>query len=94
LEEFADLVVDVADVGEVALAGAADVGVGDGQRLPVAGVHQALAVGVHVFVGDGGGRIEFGDAFVEVPVFAAGDEGVVRVGEAGGQAPRPGVCPA
>ena len=48
-------------------------------------------MGVHVVIGEGGGRFQFGGVFVEVPVFAAGDEGVVGVGEAGGQAPGAGV---
>ena len=51
-------------------------------------------MGVHVIIGEGFGRFTFGRAVIKVPVFAAGDEGVVRVGKADGQAPRARVSPA
>ena len=87
-EDLADLLVDVADVGEVGAAGAADVLGGDREGGVVAGAHQALAVRVLVVEGDGAGLgVEGGAVGVEVPEARAGDVGVVRVGEADGQAP-------
>ena len=94
VEDFADLAVDVSDIGEIALARAADLVGRDVEGAPVAGVHQAFGMGVLIVIGDGGGRFEFGRALIHIPELAAGDEGVVRVGEADRQAPRAGVAPA
>ena len=88
-EDLADLLVDVADVGEIGAAGAADVLGGDREGVEVAGAHQALAVRVlrrrRGSAADLG--VEGGAVGVEVPEARAGDVGVVRVGEADGQAP-------
>ena len=54
---------------------------------PVAGVHQALGMGVHIFIGKGRWRLQFRGALVKIPVFLARHERVVRMGKACGQAP-------
>ena len=43
---------------------------------------------VHILIDQRLWRLQFRDAVLEIPVFAPRDEGVVLVGEAGGQAPR------
>ena len=45
-------------------------------------------MGVHILIGQGGGGLQFGRTFVQVPVFAPCDERVVGMGEGNGQAPR------
>ena len=93
-EELADLLVDVGDRGEVAAAGAADMLGGDREGGVVGGGHQPLRVRVLVVERDRRDRRVEGRAIgVEVPVARAGDVGVVRMGEADGQAPRPRVGP-
>ena len=91
-EDLADLVVDIGDVGEVALARAADLRLGDVEGPPVAGIHQALRMRILLVVWDAApGRQQVFAVIVEIPVLAAGDIGIVRMGETHRQAPGPRV---
>ena len=94
VQNLADLVVNIRDVGEIPLARAADMVGRHLKPAPVAGVHQALGMGVHILIGQRGRGFEFRRAFVEIPVFLAGYKGVMGVGKAGRQAPGTGVKPA
>ena len=89
MQDFADLVVQIGDVGEIGLSRAADVFFGDVEVAPVVGIEDALCMRVVVVVVHRRNlRQQVLAVFVEVPVLLAGDIRIVRVGEADRQAER------
>src|SRR5690606_14010135 len=86
--KFADLVVDIGDVGEIALPRAPDLFGRDGKAVVVAGLVQALRMRVLLGIGNEADfRFQRRAILVQVPVFAPRDIGVVWMGEGNRQAP-------
>ena len=95
LQYLADLVVDVADVREICAASADDMVFGDVKVITVIGVQNALRMGVLIGVGD---RADVWHQvvaiLVEVPVFLAGNIGIMRMRKTDGQTPWAGIAAA
>ena len=89
VEEFAHLLVEIRDVGEVGATRPADVFLGDVEAAPVVGIKDALGVVVLVLVAKVRHlRQQMLATLVQVPEPLARHVGIMRVGEADGKAPR------
>ena len=89
-QQFADLVVEIGDVGEIAAPRAADLFCRDVEAVVVAGLVEPLRMRVLLVIGDEADfRFERRAILVEVPVLPPRHIGIVRMGEGDGQAPGP-----
>ena len=95
VQDVSHLLVEIGDVGEIRAARPGDVLRANVEGAPVVGVEETLRMGVLIVIGDRrDARLQVFAALVEIPEPAARDIGVVRVGEADGEHPGPGVVAA
>jgi len=82
VEDLSDLLVDIGDIRKVASPCPADLFGSDIEGLVVAGLEQALRMRVHLDKGQWRDhRVKCRAVLVEIPEFAPGDIGIVRMGE-------------
>ncbi len=86
VEDFADLFIDIGNIGEIAAPRPAHLLGRDVEGRMIARLHQSLRMRVLLVEGDFRHfGVERRAAFIEIPEAAAGDIGIVRVGEADGR---------